>query len=367
MIGQPAIRFAVASDQPLISQFLDQHWRKDHIFATNPELMRWQHTSIDSSSDALNFVLAVRQTAGSNTEIIGILGFIPFRRFDEQLSEVDLALAIWKVRDDAGVSGLGLLLLKAITKKFQPRLICAVGISQMVKPIYKALKYQVAELSHAALFNKAYQHTSMLAVNVPDEAFSDWSHPKDVTLLAITDDQLPAGIDCSEIDQLCALRTPQKSWNYLRNRYLNHPWYSYQLKAVLHQGRLQGIFIWRMVSVESKNARILRIVDYIGHDSAIKLCSVLLHDELVKSDCQYIDTMHYGLERSMLIEAGFVSTSDFPDLILPNYFEPFEPKKVTVELSYLVNPKHVAHNVVLFRADSDQDRPNTIEALRGKR
>ena len=88
--------------------FIDKHWKQDHVFVRNRELFNWQH----KSKDLYNFVLAVE-----DENIIGILGFIPTSQFsDELIVNNEIWLAIWKVRDDIQMPGLGLLMLKFLKK-----------------------------------------------------------------------------------------------------------------------------------------------------------------------------------------------------------------------------------------------------------
>ena len=56
--------------------FIDKHWKQDHVFVINRELFNWQH----KSKDLYNFVLAVE-----DENIIGILGFIPTSQFSDEL------------------------------------------------------------------------------------------------------------------------------------------------------------------------------------------------------------------------------------------------------------------------------------------
>ena len=44
------------------------------------------------------------------------------------------------------------------------------------------------------------------------------------------------------------------------------------------------------------------------------------------------------------------------EIIVPNYFEPFEKKNVKLEIAY----KSKSDNYVAFKGDSDQDRPNVL-------
>ena len=111
MSDRVEVRFARRADETAIRVFLRDHWRRDHIFVDHPELLLWQHAAVDSPERDLTFVLATKNSDDNGEEILGLLGYMPFRRFDASSSWTELALAIWKVRDDAGLPGLGLQLL----------------------------------------------------------------------------------------------------------------------------------------------------------------------------------------------------------------------------------------------------------------
>ena len=53
---------------------------------------------------------------------------------------------------------------------------------------------------------------------------------------------------------------------------------------------------------------------------------------------------------------GFLEKNNDHEVI-PNYFEPFLKKNVSIEFAY----KAKENNYAIFKADSDQDRPNKIK------
>ena len=60
----------------------------------------------------------------------------------------------------------------------------------------------------------------------------------------------------------------------------------------------------------------------------------------------------------ILTENAWISKIDLnqEEIIVPNYFEPFEKKNVKLEIAY----KSKSDNYVAFKGDSDQDRPNVL-------
>lgn len=356
MSGQLIIRPATHADLPALVEFLREHWREDHIFVTHPELMLWQHQDPDAPENGLTFILAVREPEAGGNEILGALGFIPFRRFDPQAEWSELALAIWKVRDDSGAPGLGIQMLKTIERMFKPALICAIGTSAMVRPIYQALGYTVGALSHAALFAVEPATGGTIAQGVPADARTPRAEDPAVHLKPVDIASLPGGVRDEDIDALGAMGVPRKSWAYIKNRYLEHPWYDYTVRAVMIDGRIRALLIWR--KVDAPGGSLLRIVDVIGEAEVLGQCAALLRAELVVAGCDYIDILHWGVDAEALRAGGFVSPDNWADLTLPNYFAPFEARNIRIEIAFKASKEFKGRTLRLYRGDSDQDRPN---------
>lgn len=350
-MGVIRTRLAEDADRAALIGFVRDHWAARHVFVIDPEVFDWQYRQADGR---INMMLAEDVAEDGSAVVLGVLGFIPMGRFDPDLGDRDILLALWKVRDDIAPPGLGLRLLKAIQAQLKPRLIAAIGISDMVGPIYRALGYTLDHLCHAAILNPAARGQTRLAQNVPERAFDEAPSPATRTLRPLD----PAR-DAAAIQRLAAAAGLPKSWAYIRDRYLDHPWYDYDLRLVLRDGQPEALLIWR--AVEAEGARILRIVDVIGGTGWLAEGAVLLRPEL--TGVEYIDIMGCGLDPETLRQGSFVSPDWCDGLILPNYFAPYEARNIRIALSWkrfggTVDVTDAPAPLLLFRADSDQDRPN---------
>lgn len=333
---------AVADDRARMLEFLADHWRADHIFVQAPDVFDWQYRKPDGD---YHIALAVDEI----DTVLGFLGYIPTGQFDPTLGCNDIMLAVWKVREDMALPGVGLRLLKLVEKTHRPRVIGAIGISDMVGPIYKVFKYTLGRLEHAALF--ATQ--GPIAQNVPATAFAMLA--ADTAILAPLAPRHAAAV--TTIAQAPGLT---KSWTYLQNRYVDHPWYDYTLRGIFQSDVLQAVIVWR--KVVANGGALLRIVDVVGPTQHLANVSTALRDTLRQAKVDYIDLMHTGVDADVLQRAGFISRTDHPDLILPNFFAPFMASNVEIKLAYR-DFDTPGRSLTLFRADSDQDRPNLLTEL----
>lgn len=340
------VRFATSDDEAALLRFIHDHWSAQHVFVQHPEVFRWQHLQGDGR---LNMVFA--EDTESDDPILGVLGFISLGRFDPTLGDRDVMLAIWKVRDEGVPPGVGLRLLKFLQAQLQPRLIAAIGTSQMVRPIYQALRYEVGALEHAALFHPDRQAMLRVAADVPDDAFRIVHVDGPSVELRSLDE-----VSTDRIDWLARSGEPVKSLAYLVERYVRHPWYEYQVRLAVSDGEPVAAVVWRRVEAEA--TAVLRIVDVVGPSDWIRAAGAAFRREVVAADAEYIDIMHWGIDDQTLAAAGFVSRGRYPEMVLPNYFEPFERRNVEIELAFRVFGDGAVPGVRLFRADSDQDRPN---------
>jgi hypothetical protein len=345
------IYLASETDRDDLLWFLGNHWKVDHIFVIRPDIMDWQHRSGPDGSTS-NFVLARR---GDRGQILGILGFIPLSHFDPGANWSELFLAIWKIRDDARTPGLGLQLLNWLTRHRKPEMIAAIGLSSMVIPIYYALGYTVGELDHYVLLRRSATKFTVAdgvapGLIPPLQTVDPGLRVVRLTAEATTD------VDCATLDRLCSCQIPRKSWAYLRNRYLCHPFYCYRLNLILADGEPMIILVWRRV--EAGGSAVLRLVDVLGDDKVIARCGAILQQLLGEEEAEYIDIYFHGLSTSALLAAGFVDRRANPGLVIPNYFEPYMRSNVDLSFCYRMSASAPPLPVRLMRGDSDQDRPN---------
>ena len=152
---------------------------------------------------------------------------------------------------------------------------------------------------------------------------------------------------------------PKKSINYLKNRYIHHPFYNYELYELKNQKKSSSIFIIRKCVYKKSVA--LRIVDYIGDEKDFIYGKYLFDHLLKKYNADFIDIYCFGIKQKFLKKAGLDNVDDYAKLglIIPNYFEPFKKKKINLPLSFKLL-KNKLQKIQFFKGDSDLDRPNII-------
>ncbi|NBN79445.1 hypothetical protein GWI72_14305 [Microvirga tunisiensis] len=344
--GRTGIRLVTAADRAALLDFLKAHWSAQHVFVRAPDLFDWQYAG---EADGLNMILAQNGTA-----IHAVLGFIPMGRFDPDLGQADVMLSVWKAQPEAP-PGIGLFLLKTLATKLKSRLMGAIGITEEVKPLYRALGFSLGDLHQAALFNPDAPQ-QRIAAGVPAAAFAGspgsaghWS------LRRCTASEVVALAPV--LDRLGRSGLPQKSAAYVTARFLQHPWYDYHCGLVCRDGEPDALCVWREVRAEG--ASILRIVDIIGDTGWLAAGKALLQPLLRETGADYIDLMQLGTPAEVLSAGGWLSPDTCPGLVLPNYFAPFERRTITISCAWkLREPTDLP--LRLYRADSDQDRPNEV-------
>ena len=145
---------------------------------------------------------------------------------------------------------------------------------------------------------------------------------------------------------------PFKSLEYFKNRYANHPIYEYKFIGVYNNEQMIALLACRII--EANGSKCIRVMDVLGR--LYGNCYDSLKELLYAEDAEYIDIMNYGINKEVFLHTGFNELDVNGDLIIPNYFEPFEQRNVKIELAF----KSQYDDYVAFKGDSDQDRPNII-------
>lgn len=317
------------------------------MFVHRPEVFRWQH---EAAEGRVNMVVAADDDSGA---LVGVLGFIPTGHFDRALGDHDLALAIWKIDERHAPPGVGLQLLKFLQREVRPRLIVAIGTSEMVRPIYRVLGYTQGVMAHAALFDPA-RLDSLSIADVPPSSRVRVPTASETAVALRRLDETPDETLEEAILAAGEFITPPKSLAYVHQRYVEHPWFDYEVRSVVVAGETVGAIVWRVV--EAAGSRVLRVVDVVGDASWIEHGTTALLAEIRAADAEYLDIVHHGLDTSALLRAGFVDRASDPELIIPNYFAPFERRNVDLWFAFRAD---APDRVRFFRADTDQDRPNS--------
>lgn len=314
--------------------FINEIWSKNHVLATNQKLLDFQHKAINK----YNFIIS----KNPNNEITALLGFIPTSQYDENLKDhADIWLAIWKVNEISAKPGIGFALLKWLEKNMKPQSIGAIGINKEVKKIYDVLGYETGVLKQYFFLNPFIKEFK-IAKSITQsrrEFISSSSFLKEITF--------------EEINDLKFQNSPFKSLKYLENRYLKHPYYKYFLIGSYQNDTLNAVLILR--KIEANGSSCLRIVDILGDYSKIGNISSSLVDLLQEYNSEYIDCLNHGISEQMFLDWGFNLRNS--ESIIPNYFEPFLCENVDILFAY----KSKRSDYIIFKGDSDQDRPNILK------
>lgn len=345
------IRIADKSDLGSLVQFIDEHWKKDHIFVKSKELFDWQH--FDCRRNRYNFVIGVEK---QTNKIHGILGFIPLSQFDPEIKDDELCwMAIWKVRDAARGHKLGRRLMDYLEKTVHPKIISTVAASAMTMPMYEAKGYRTGILNHYYILNPIITDYSLASVD------GDFSMNAAPTKAAINKKLVQATIDDihSDISE-CLINQndlPKKSGNYLINRYFCHPIYKYQSYLIKEDNKTTGILITRICT--HKEGKAIRIVDFVGPSDALHGLQTQWLELLDFHSSEYIDFYNSGIDDEDLCLSGFKLCRDGEKVTIPNYFEPFSSMRVNI--SYMTSLSN-EYNFRIVKGDSDQDRPNILSS-----
>ncbi|MEG3638280.1 hypothetical protein [Magnetococcus sp. PR-3] len=332
------VRRCLQHERDRVMAFIDTHWSKGHIMATHTGLFDWQHQSV--GRDGYDYMVAWR-----GEELLGVLGYINLTRYDPHLDGQNVIwLALWKVRDDCGVAGLGLSLLRAVMKQEPHAWIGVVGINTAHPPMYKALRFHTGQLTQYVLFNPQVQ--PQLA-HVPKGVVLPQVKQGDAQLQRVDQASLTTW------PNLNGAAVPAKSGDYFCRRFLEHPYYHYPLFQVVRDDQVVGLLATRQV--EHEGAKALRLVDYMGDIEHLGQCGGALLEVLAQQQCEYADFWVRLADHTPLKQAGFHAVDPDGVLIVPNYFEPFEQRNVRMYYAFKGPEDHR-----IFRADGDQDRPNRL-------
>lgn len=323
------------NDLPALMKFIDQHWRKGHILAREQAVLDWYY----GTGDGCNFLLARK-----DGEIFAVLGYIDADRFYPTLPEhSELWLALWKVRDDAGVPGLGLRLIMELKKRYPQRPISVLGLSEAASKIYSLLRYQVKTMDQLFIYNRQLNSPRLLCGCLPE--YSCQPFDGEVRLVENAE-QLRA-------DALQVNDSRQRGVEYFIHRYLHNPFNDYQLFRIELNGQL-GYAVGRVMSASGGSA--LRLVDVYGPLPLLGQALVWFEQYLERQGIEYMDLYLCSEWTEQLQANGFLNRADCTsDVIVPNYFEPYVAQNIDLQCAM-----ENGFTGPVFKADGDQERPNKV-------
>lgn len=328
------IRLLKREEYDKFIEFIRCYWSENHIFCNNRQVFEFQHGVAENGE--YDFIVAVHK---ESREIHAVLGYISTARYDSKYNVPQAVYgALWKVRDDVSnneIGKLGLGVLYYLIKKFPDTVYITLGLSEYSQRIYEALHFYLGIMNHYYIANPKLKNYVIAKKPIMR---LDVVSREDVELRIL-----------EEIPEITNTFYPDKSRDYIQNRYLNHPIYQYKLLGIFINNNIKCIWVVRRITVEGHIC--IRLVDMMGSMEELTQIGSYVQNFLEQNQAEYIDCYNYGIAKEQFINAGFHMVDG--DTIIPNYFEPFEKKNVEIHYAFTGEKP-----VVIFKADADQDRPN---------
>ena len=330
--------------------FIRQYWNKNHILTRNKKLFNWQYKNLTTKK--INFILCINHL----NKIVGILGFIPLNQFSKKITfHSAVWLSFWMSIDEKKNPGLGLGMIQFLRKKLNIQDILNIGLNNRVLPIFKYLKYETGRLQHYVILNsnckkfhilKNYKNKKIkkkkIAYKNKGYHLQELSKKNFMFLVKKFKNRLFTFY-------------PKKNSEYILKRYFKHPSYKYKIFILKNKKNFCcSLFIMR--KIRHKNSSIFRLIDYQGNINFLEKINYALQELMHNEKSEYIDFYQHGIRNNILLKSGFINVEK-TKLIVPNYFEPYVKKNITLNYAFKTLKKK---KIYFFKGDGDQDRPNKI-------
>lgn len=328
------ISIAKLSDTKNIMKFMNDVWKKDHILSRDKELFLHEF----KNGENLNIIIA----KDSKDSILGIFGFMYYNSNNIP----DIAGSLWKVDPNIKEPLLGFKLREYFKKNIKHDFFAAPGANIQTKPIYRVLKMDWNRMAHYYIANSELKQFH-IAKNPLIKKIKTTDINSNIKKISNIDDIKDFNFSCNE------KVVPRKDFNYIKNKFFNHPIRKYDIYILTNEDIIRNIFICR--TAKTSTSSVYRMVDFYGELDYINDIVGFLNQHIIEHTHEYLDFITFGLNNDLLIQAGFNNLDlDDNSTIIPNLFEPFTQKNSPI---YCVSDK-TDLEFRQFKADGDQDRPN---------
>jgi len=333
-------RIATIDDVSNIMNFIRAEWGENHILASDRKLFIWQYGCQEYGDyNKINVVLMTEKDG----QIVGMIGFIPYSNNKECLH---ISTAITKICANDVMPMAGIELMKRQVALVGEKVNFASGTNpNTILPIFqKVFKHKVGFMEQYYMLN--LEADFKVARPSLDEYVDEFTEYPYILKEIVTFDDLSNSYDLKEDNLHMSIKSPE----FINKRYFEHPYYKYRKWLINDlEDNSVGVIFGREIEIEG--SKILRIVDYRGDLAYLQKIGKALHELLYVEKYEYLDLMVSDLSNYNLQEAGFNKLNHDGKTIIPHYFEPFVQANIK---NYYQNNG----DVVIFKADGDQDRPN---------
>lgn len=334
-------RLATRDDVDDIMHFIHEEWSENHILAYDRELFIWQYGRTEYNDEiGINVVLMCRKDG----TIVGMIGFVPY---SDGKNELHISTAITVVKSKGVLPMSGLELMKRQMALVGENGNFASGTnSETILPIFERIFHHRTGVMQQYYILDRDRDEFSIAIPDPNKKSASYIE-SDYRLCEIDSfSELRSRMDLNSAYEYMSIKGPE----YIEKRFFKHPYYIYKKWLVLDgEDGCVGVLFGREISVNG--AKCLRLVDYRGRINHLEKLGSSLHRLLKKGKYEYIDLMVSDLSFIDMKKSGFELLDVDGREIIPHYFEPFERENKR-------NYFQTNLDLVIFKADGDQDRPN---------
>lgn len=326
------IRLANEKDLIKILKFLKLHWNPKHIY-----LRELKFFNYELNNSFPQFILAIK-----NKSIIGLVGFY---HYEKNYKKSDIFLALLRVIDKYANYQIAAKLI-VFSKTLTDKNIHTVGATKETLPLYKLFNFKTGWLDHFYWINSNIKEFKICKINLKIiNNFKNYDKILNLKFYKISKTLNKKNYDIFK--QKYFLR---KSFWYFKKRYLNHPIYNYEIFLTKDfKNFYDGIGVIRIININQ--SKCIKIIDWMGNVKKFKQFCIYITQFATSIDAEFIDLYCSGINLSEINQSGFKKVGN--SVIIPNHLSPIEYKNHPI--SFVSSD---TNNLVFFRGDCDQDRPN---------
>ena len=340
MLRNYTISQASNDEQIKIMAFIEKYWKSNHILARDKKFFQYEFLG----QGKLNFFLA--KTLDSN-KILAIQGFIPYGTYPN----CHICGVISMVHPDSRIPMLGVEVMKKMLEFTKPSSYCGIGTNPktMIPLVRRFFGRSTGIMDQFYILNSNINDYKIAKIlDKPNHLASPkFNHCQKLEYKLIAKHEINDVINKTETD----IRLPKKTCSYLIKRYFENPKYEYKCyKISISELKKTSLLFAREVACN--NAKVLRIIDFIGEIEILSYLSKWASLEMKIYNYEYIDLLSSGIDAMILKKSGFNKNRQSSGIIIPNYFEPFI--RENIDIYY----EKSEESLILFKGDADGDRPN---------
>ena len=328
-------RLATVDDIESIMTFIDTHWRRGHIMATNRAFFEYEFLEANGT---VNFVLAIDREKGTIECLNGFL------KASHDKKCMDVWGSIWKVLDgNMGMLGIELIRRRGELAGCRYDLDVGNNPKTAVPLLKKLLKRYSVKLDHYFILGER-DHFEIARIDHREAC--EISHAPYGVVRFTSADEVRQRFNFDRYKE----SVPYKDAWYIEHRFFEHPIYRYEVYGIEKDGVVDALFVLRRQFLGDKC--VIRLVDYIGEHERLSGIGDFLSGLLLDERCEYVDMYCHGISEDFISAAGFTRLAQDDSNIIPNYFEPFVRENIDIWAD------SASEHSVFMKADADQDRPN---------